>query len=92
LASLRHSTSVIVVKSSKGPNCDTDHYVVKTKVRERINGIQKMKAVNPKKRDVQKLQQSKEIKQKCQRRIEEKIGENREGGDEENVEENWTRI
>jgi hypothetical protein len=51
-----------------------------------------MKTVNPKKRDVQKLQESKEIKQKCQRIIEEKIGENRKGGNEENLGENWTRI
>jgi hypothetical protein len=44
------------------------------------------RGVNPKKWDVQKLQESKEIKQKYQRRIKEKVGENR--GGEGNVEEN----
>jgi hypothetical protein len=34
----------------------------------------------PKKWDIQKLHEGKEIKQKYQRRIEEVIGENREGG------------
>jgi hypothetical protein len=89
LVSLRHSTSVIDVKSSRGPNCVTDHYLVKTKVKERIVRLQKMDGVNPKKWDVRKLQESKEIKQEYQRKIEESIGENREEGNEE---ENWKRI
>jgi hypothetical protein len=51
-----------------------------------------MKGVNPKKWDIWKPQESKEIKKKYQRRDEEKIGGNREGGEEGNVEENWERI
>jgi predicted GTPase len=62
---------------------------VKTKVRERIVRIQKVERVNPKNWDIRKLQESKEVKQKYQRKIEERIGENREEG---NVEENWKRI
>jgi hypothetical protein len=60
------------------PEEDTDHYLVKTKVRERIVLIQKTEGVNPKKWDVRKLQESKEIKQENQRKIEERIRENRE--------------
>jgi hypothetical protein len=48
-----------------------------------------MEGVNPKKWDVWKLQESKEIKQKYQRKTEDRIGENRE---ERNLEENWKRI
>jgi hypothetical protein len=48
-----------------------------------------MEGVNPKKWDVRKLQESKEIKEKYPRKIEEGIGENREEG---NVEENSKRI
>jgi hypothetical protein len=68
LVSLRHSTSIIDEKSSRGSNCDTDHYLVKTKVRERIVRIQNMEGVNTKKWDVLKLQESKEIKQKYKRK------------------------
>jgi hypothetical protein len=48
-----------------------------------------MEGVNPKKWDVRKLQESKEIKQIYQRKIEERIGQNRE---EDNVQEKWKRI
>jgi endonuclease/exonuclease/phosphatase family metal-dependent hydrolase len=48
LVSLRHSTSIIYVQTSRGPNCDTDHYLVKTIARERIVRTEKMKGVNPK--------------------------------------------
>jgi hypothetical protein len=34
LVSLRHSTSKIYVRSSRGPNCDTGHYLVKIKEKE----------------------------------------------------------
>jgi hypothetical protein len=59
LVSLQHSTSVIDVKSSRGPNCDTDQHLVKIKVKERIASKQKMEEVKAKKWDVQKLQENK---------------------------------
>jgi hypothetical protein len=82
LVSLRHFTSLIDVKSSRWPDCDKDHYLVKTKVRERerIVRIQEMEGVNPKKWDVRKLQASREPKQKYQRNIEKGTGENRAEG------------
>jgi hypothetical protein len=40
LVSLRHFTSIIDVKSSGRPNCNTDYYFVKTKVRARIVGTE----------------------------------------------------
>jgi endonuclease/exonuclease/phosphatase family metal-dependent hydrolase len=88
LVSLRHSTSIIDVMSSRGPNSDTDHYLVKTKVRERIASTQKMERVKPKKWDIQKLQEDKEIQQNYKKKIGEKIREYKEG----NVEENCERI
>jgi len=36
LVSARHASSIINVKNSRGANCDSDHYLVKGKIRERI--------------------------------------------------------
>ena len=52
--SLRHS-SVIDVRSCRGPNCDSDHYLVRAKVRERITKLQKVSRMDRKKWDVEKL-------------------------------------
>jgi hypothetical protein len=41
--------------SSTGPNCDIDHYLVKTKVSEGTVGTQNMKGMGTKKWDIQKL-------------------------------------
>jgi hypothetical protein len=73
LVTLRHSTSILDVRSSRGTNCDIDHYLVKIKITERIASIQNMERVKPQKWDVQSLQENKELEHRYRRRIEETV-------------------
>jgi hypothetical protein len=55
LTTTRHSSSVIDVGSCRGPNCDSDHYLVKIKVRVRIANIQKIPRRKTRRWDEEKL-------------------------------------
>jgi len=73
LATSRHSSSVIDVRSCKGPNYDSNHYLVKNKVRERIANVQKTPRRKTRRWDVQKLQKDITQRNKYQKALDLKL-------------------
>jgi len=73
LAMSRHSSSVIDVRSYRGRNCDSDHYLVKIKVRERITNIQKTPRRKTRRWDVEKLQKDIAQRDKYQKALDLKL-------------------
>ena len=55
LVSLGHSSYVIDGRSCRGPSCDSDHYLFRMNVRERITKLKKVSRMDRKKWDVEKL-------------------------------------
>jgi hypothetical protein len=86
LTSALHASSITDVRSCRGPNCGTDHYLVKVKIRESIANVQK--SVNAKKKmwNVDKLKEEKG-RQDYQMAVTRKLQENKMGIDEEEEEE-----
>jgi hypothetical protein len=98
LVSLRHSSSVIDVRSCRAPKCDSDHYLVRVKVRELNTKLQKVSRMDRKKWDIEKLsndpgnQTGKEYQQTLQTKLRRgNMGEGEEDG-ELDVDEQWKKI
>jgi len=77
LAPSRHSSSVIDVRSCRGPNCDSDHYLVKIKVSERIAILQKIPRRKTRRWEVEKLHKITAQRNKYQKILDLKLKQKR---------------
>jgi hypothetical protein len=82
LATSRHSSSVIDVRSCRGPSCDSDHYLVKIKVRERIANVRKIPRRKTRRWDVEKLHKDIAQRDKYQKVLDVKLKLKMEGEEE----------
>lgn len=93
LVSQRHSTSVIDVRSCRGPNCDSDHYLVKARIRERIIKTQKGQKMGKGRWDTDKLNKDTEVRQQYQKALASKMQINsQERTDDITIEKEWEKI
>ena len=59
----RHATDILVVKSCRGADCDSDHYMVKIKYRQRISTIGKLSTQRSIKYNVENLNEGSNAKE-----------------------------
>jgi len=75
LVSAKHASSITDVRNSRGANCDSDHYLVKAKVRERISRGWKDRAECGRRKWNSELITSLEGKMRYQASLEKKLEE-----------------
>jgi hypothetical protein len=81
--SSRHATSIIDVRTCRGPNCDSDHFLVKAILRDRLSNTYKQKGAKRIKWDLDKLKEPNYLKQ-YQNTLEELLRINSDQHTEEN--------
>jgi hypothetical protein len=88
LIAARHSSSIMDVRSCRGPNCYSNHYLVKTIVREKLTKTQGIHSMRRRRWHLDRLKDE-DLKQRYQREIQSKLDREEE---RENIEEEWKRI
>jgi len=92
LISKRHSSSITDVKSARGPNCDSDHYLVKVLFREKLANVSNLKGSKRTRWNIEKLQQP-EIVTQYQKTLSRKLNElSMNNTEESSVDKTWNEI
>lgn len=91
LVSTRNMSSIIDVRSCRGPNCDSDHFLVKIKVRERIANVRRMPRQESRRWATENLNKNKATRQRYQEVLSDKL-EERVGGETTDPDGRWGMI
>jgi hypothetical protein len=91
LVSRRHASSIVDVRSVRGPNCDSDHYLVKALLRERLADAGSGKGPKRVRWDVEKMRQP-EIATQYQEMPSRKLDEIPKDIDHRSVDTRWMEI
>ena len=90
LINRRHGTSILDVRSARGPNCDSDHYMVRAKLKERLAVVNNSQGPKKLKWNIEKLKES-EQSQIYQDTIKRKL-EELQTQEQEQREQQWNTI
>uniref|UniRef100_A0A8D9DTK6 Craniofacial development protein 2 n=1 Tax=Cacopsylla melanoneura TaxID=428564 RepID=A0A8D9DTK6_9HEMI len=73
LVSKRHISSVLDVRACRGFNCDSDHYLVKAIIREKLSTVQTLKKNKQTKWDTTELKKDVEVRRAYQEALSERL-------------------
>ncbi|PSN29855.1 hypothetical protein C0J52_28339 [Blattella germanica] len=92
LINRRHGTSILDARSARGPNCDSDHYMVRAKLKERLAVVNNSQGPKNLKWNIEKLKES-EPSQIYQDTIKRKLEElQTQSQEQEQIEQQWNTI
>jgi hypothetical protein len=83
LVSKRHSSSIKNVRCCRGPNCDSDHYLVMVQVQEKLANIQKMAEITRKRWDTDKFIKQPEVREEYERKLQMRLQDRDTEGSED---------
>ena len=88
LVNIRRKSAIQDVRTYHGPNCDSDHWMVMAKIKQRISMYYSQPDINSKKWNLQKIQDKKEL-QLYQDKIRQELNGKEEQDD---INEDWQNI
>jgi hypothetical protein len=91
LVSKRHSSSIKDVRSCRGPNCDSEHCLVKVQVQEKLANIQKMAKITRKKWGTDKLIKQPEVREEYESKLQMRLQDCDTEGSED-VDRTWNAM
>lgn len=89
LVNARRRSSVLDIRSYRGANCDSDHYLVRIKVRQKISSSENAKGSKRQKWNTQKLREEEETMEEYQEKISDQL---KEANNSENIQDKWENI
>jgi hypothetical protein len=93
LGAAEDQTVTIDVRSCRGPDCHSDHYLVKSKVRERIANAQKIPRRKTRRWEVEKLHKDTAQSNRYQKALDVKLKQSMEGEEEiDSVQKRWEHL
>jgi hypothetical protein len=91
LVSKRHSSSIKDVRSCRGPNSDSNRYLVKVQVQEKLANIQEMTKITSKKWDTDQLIKQPEVGEEYESKLQMRL-QNRDAEGSEDIERKWNEM
>jgi hypothetical protein len=88
LVSKGRSSSVKDVRSCRGLNCDSDHYLVRVQVQEKLVNLEKMAKITRKKWDTDKLIKQPEVREEYESKLQMRLQDHDTEGSED-IDRKW---